>query len=179
MILPRLATDRLVLRPAVMEDADAIVAIIRDEAVARWLSRVPWPYDRDNAVAWIEGAATAAAAGEEAAFAIDHGGALIGMIGLRNLGDTPELGYWLGRDRWGKGLATEAVGAVLAHAFGPLAASDIRSGVFDGNAASLAIQRKFGFVVTGERLAHSEFHNRPLRHIDTLLTRDAYFERQP
>ncbi len=174
---PTLTIGRLVLRAPGQNDTDRIMALIRDEAVVQWLARVPWPYRRSDAETWVAGAVDGAAKGDEYAFAIDKGG-LIGIVGLRDVRTAPELGYWLGRAWWGQGIMTEAVGAVLAFAFDALGLSRISSGVFKGNDASLAIQRKFGFMEIGESDFPSLYHDRTLRHIDTRLSESAYRSHQ-
>src|SRR5438067_9876877 len=49
---------------------------------------------------------------------------LVGAAGLHHLGHVDsnpmEVGWRLRRDRWGRGLATEAARTILAHAFGAL-----------------------------------------------------------
>ena len=51
-------------------------------------------------------------------FAIPRSGALIGCTGYRAFGeDHAELGYWIGKPYWGMGYATEAVRALILHAF--------------------------------------------------------------
>ncbi len=45
-------------------------------------------------------------------------GALIGCTGYRAFGeDHAELGYWIGKPYWGMGYASEAVRALILHAF--------------------------------------------------------------
>jgi [ribosomal protein S5]-alanine N-acetyltransferase len=56
------------------------------------------------------------------------------------------LGYLLRRDRWGRGLATEAARACLAAAFDGLGAEEIVAVADVGNHASLRVLRKVGFV---------------------------------
>ena len=74
---------------------------------------------------------------------------------------------------------TEAVRAVLDHAFGPMGLERIGSGVFDGNAASLAIQTRFGFEILGRSEVFSIARGETITHIDTLLTRERYRETRP
>ena len=51
--LPVITTDRLVLRPHRLSDADAIADTLSDFAVTRMLARVPAPYDRQDALDWL------------------------------------------------------------------------------------------------------------------------------
>ena len=83
-------------------------------------------------------------------YAITIDGIFVGIINVTPLQSVPNLGYWLGEPYWGQGLMTEAVGA-MAHAFFGQAENQLlTSGIFRGNEASLAVQKKFGFETTGE-----------------------------
>lgn len=71
----------------------------------------------------------------------------IGTAGIRPLDDLgPELYYSLAPDAWGRGYATEAAGAVLAHALGALGLPELLAEVDEGNLASAAIIAKLGMV---------------------------------
>src|SRR5581483_1624280 len=63
-----------------------------------------------------------------------------------------ELGYWLGVSYWGRGLATEAVRAVIDHAFGELDHEVLQAGARVSNPASRRVLEKCGFQWTGVRL---------------------------
>lgn len=59
----------------------------------------------------------------------------------------PLVGYWIGRDYWGKGVATKALSALLGHVkTRPLYAHVVRH-----NAGSIRVLEKCGFRVTGAR----------------------------
>ncbi len=170
----RLETPRLLLRPPTAADRDAIVAAVGHWPVARWLARVPYPYRRADADAFLGLAGGDLARGAGLPLMIfDHDG-LAGGIGLDGIGAEPEFGYWLTPSRWGRGYATEAGRAVLGHAFGPLGAACVRSGVFVGNRASLAVQSRLGFAVTGESRVFCLARGADLPHTDTLLTHERF-----
>ena len=61
-----------------------------------------------------------------------------------------ELGYWLGRPYWGKGLATEAVRGAMTWAQGDWGRRLILAGHFADNEASGRVLSKCGFLYTGE-----------------------------
>ena len=52
------------------------------------------------------------------------------------------------------------------------------SGVFAFNAASLAVQKKLGFIETGRSRLHCLARAADLEHIDTELTRSAWTARE-
>lgn len=59
--------------------------------------------------------------------------------------DEGELGYWLGAPFWGRGLMTEAVEAVVRHAFADLRLKKLWCGYYDGNLRSKRVAEKCGF----------------------------------
>src|SRR4051812_15311027 len=110
-------TERLLLRPGWIEDAPALHEAIADEAGGRHLARAPWPYTMESAESYVS---REGEPGEVASLIFLRGdGAplLVGGIGIgRRDGEAPELGYWIARRWWGRGLATEAGRAVIDHA---------------------------------------------------------------
>lgn len=166
---PVLGGARLTLRPIVHGDAGAIVRGVGSYAVSQWLAVVPHPYDLADAHAFIAGLHAAPEPGG-ADFAIDVAGeGLVGCITLAR-----ELGYWLREDFWGRGLMTEAAHLLLDWHFAHRPFDLVNSGAFEGNAASLGVQRKLGFVVTGRSRRHSLARGVDLPHVDTELTSAAY-----
>jgi RimJ/RimL family protein N-acetyltransferase len=107
---------------------------------------IPHPYSEEMAVDWIQ----SLQAGEEGvAFAIDRSGALIGCVGYRATERThAEMGYWIGRQHWGKGFATEASRALIEIAKA-LKLPRLEASHFLDNPASGRVLEKLGFVATG------------------------------
>jgi RimJ/RimL family protein N-acetyltransferase len=146
----------LLLRPVWPEDVQALLAGIADEGVVRNLASAPWPYGEADARAF-------------AALPVDpfHPRFLItraadaAVLGCIGIGPRPqgegandsgsgdiELGYWIARDHWGQGYATEAGAAVLAIAR-TLGHRELFAGHFLDNPASGRVLRKLGFEPTG------------------------------
>jgi RimJ/RimL family protein N-acetyltransferase len=148
---PVLGTARLLLRRPCEADRDAIVAIVGDWDVARRLARVPHPYGPADALFFLEHVVPG-----EWVCAITLCGAdeLIGMVGLTPAegADTAELGYWLARAHWGRGITSEAAGAVVSYGFATLGLPFITSGYFEDNPASGRVLEKLGFVETGRTM---------------------------
>ena len=59
------------------------------------------------------------------------------------------LGYWVGVPYWGRGYATEAAEAVLAHAFGALGLHRVQATHLTRNPASCRVMEKLGMRVEG------------------------------
>lgn len=68
-----------------------------------------------------------------------------GFSNLTNREDEYELGYWLGKPFWGKGLMPEAVREMLRYAFEDLKAAKVWCGYYAGNEKSKRVQEKCGF----------------------------------
>jgi RimJ/RimL family protein N-acetyltransferase len=151
---PRLSTARLVLRAFAADDAADVQRLAGDPAVAEHTA-LPHPYRDGIAEAWIAGREGACERGEETSFAIEraHDRALIGAIGLafepRNA--VAKLGYWLGRPYWGRGYASEAAAAVVAHGFEDLALERIWAPRFRANESSARVLEKVGLAHEGSR----------------------------
>jgi RimJ/RimL family protein N-acetyltransferase len=137
-----LKTNRLLLQPVQMADAAAIAALACEFDVARMTARMPHPYTIDDARDWIGQIAGSG----ETVFAIAHDGELIGCAGYMPLDDArAEIGYWLGKPWWGRGLATEAARALVQDAFEAGGFEQIDTGHFADNAASGRVLEKLGF----------------------------------
>jgi RimJ/RimL family protein N-acetyltransferase len=175
---PRLETRRLILRQPALSDAAAVVRYLNNFAVAGNLARVPYPYALADAAAWLDQQHTGRPA-EETQFAIElKDVGYIGNVGFHPDVFGPAIGYWLGEPFWHRGLMTEAAGAALDWYFGASDAALIRSGIFAFNKASLQVQKKLGFTVTGASTRHCLARNEELRHIDTELSRAGWAERR-
>jgi RimJ/RimL family protein N-acetyltransferase len=146
--LAPLATERLVLRPPRPDDVGAVAALANDIRVAENTARIPYPYLLDDARAWI--ASTNTTPGDESYLITLTDGALVGACGLHQVREDtpPEIAYWIGVSYWGLGYATEAVNAVIDHAFGELDYDILVAGARVSNPASRRILEKCGFQWT-------------------------------
>ena len=151
MGIAELQSQRLLLKKPGPDDLDALVAQIGDWEVAKWLSRVPYPYTLDDARDWLDSNRLHALN-----FNIYRRDSLIGGVGLTaDDDDYFELGYWLGRDHWGNGYATEAARCLLDHATNELKMSNIKSSYMLGNGDSANVLKKLGFREIGESEIYS------------------------
>jgi RimJ/RimL family protein N-acetyltransferase len=77
-------------------------------------------------------------------------GDVVGSIGSWDAGDERDVGYWIGREHWGRGFATEALRAFL----GVDGSRPLRAHVAEHNVGSRRVLEKCGFVF--EREAQDE-----------------------
>lgn len=135
-------TDRLTLRPLRAEDAAPVTDGIARWEVMQWLTSPPWPYDLDDAQGFI---ASPGAHGAMAILDTGTGGAAEGpLIGVIQIAEDNELGYWLHPDAHGRGVMTEAATALVAHHFAR-SGEALSSGHLPGNGPSARVLEKLGF----------------------------------
>ena len=141
-------TERLVLRPVTADDHAVLLAHWAAPDVRRFLfdgatlsaaeitesiEESTRDFGRDGYGLWL---------------IHERGGTdLVGTAGLRPLEDLGlEIFYSLALGSWGRGYATEAAGAVLAYALGPLGLPEALAEVDEGNAASIAVIERLGMT---------------------------------
>ena len=134
------------LRAPRLADVKAIVRLVGDRRIAENTARIPHPYGADDAEQFL---ANVNRREGEATFAIVLKGELIGMCGVELREGAAEIGYWLGVPYWNHGYATEAVRAVIDHAFRDLEHEVLQAGARVSNPASRRVLEKCGFQWTG------------------------------
>jgi ribosomal-protein-alanine N-acetyltransferase len=145
---PNLHLDHCTVRPWADGDRAALVRHANDRDVWRNLrDRFPNPYTPEAAEDWL---AYLAHTDPLTHFAIEVDGEAAGGIGFEIGQDvhrrSAEIGYWLGRAVWGRGIATEALRAVTAWAFAHHDLVRLQACVFAWNPASLRVLEKAGYV---------------------------------
>ena len=155
--IPVLTTDRLLLQPLQLADAEQTQQLFPQWEVVRFLNAsVPWPYPPDGALSYYRDVALPAVArGEEWYWTLrlkDQPDQLIGLIGLMK-SDHTNRGFWLGLPWQGKGLMTEAVIAANDYWFDVLGFSVLRAPKAIANVESVRISKKTGMrkIATEER----------------------------
>ena len=149
-----LRTERLTLRPAVLEDSAATWAYRRLDSVNEWLTGSPSDPD-----AFRAHFADPARLARTVVVQLGHGptGAVIGDLMLRRedawsqlgmadvaRGSQAELGWVLDPAHRGHGYATEAVGELVRYAFDDLAVRRVVANAFLANEASVRIMERLG-----------------------------------
>lgn len=150
---PTLRTRRLTLCPFQPEDAPAVARLVSVREIADTTLSIPHPYPEGAAERWIRTHRASWEAGTSLTYAITTAadGELIGAMGLaiKPEHQRAELGYWVAVVHWSRGYCTEAAGALLAHAFGPLALNRVEAHHFTRNPASGRVMQKLGMQLEG------------------------------
>lgn len=149
-------TERLLLRPWELSDAESLFEYAKDPRVGPIAG---WPVHTsvENSRAIIR---NVLAIDNTFAVCLKSAGRAIGSIGLfrpyqshTDIGETElEIGYWIGVPFWGRGLIPEAVRVMQHYAFETLGCTGLWCGYYDGNERSRRVQEKCGF-----RYHHTEY----------------------
>lgn len=144
--------DGILIREFREDDIESLVEQADNPNVSRNLEdRFPYPYTVADAHKYL---AEVAEQDPVTSFAIANHTGVIGGIGLHLREDvyrvTAELGYWLGADYWGRGIATRAVRAVTEWAFDTFPLERVQARIFSSNPASARVLEKAGFTREGQ-----------------------------
>ena len=168
--LPEIVTARLRLRAPNARDAAPLVKAINDYEVSKWLAVVPYPYDLADATWFI----SEVSKGHFTAWHIWLGEQLVGCIGVED----GSLGYWLAREFWGQGIATEAAQAIVDHYFAESGAEQMVSSYFVGNEGSCNVLTKLGFCDAGPKVTAALARGCDVQARRMVLTRADWQRRQ-
>lgn len=153
---PILCLEKCLVRPHCELDAEALSLNANNPKIAKWMSNLwPHPYTLKNSQEWI---ALSMSLSPTRTFVIcTPDNSPIGGVGLKSDVDiknatTVELGYWLGEDHWGKGIATEVAVAFSEWTFQKFdKVQRIVGEVFGGNDGSCRVLEKAGYVFQERR----------------------------
>ncbi|KAF7591701.1 hypothetical protein BBP40_001214 [Aspergillus hancockii] len=153
--------NNYLIRPYHIGDIEAIAKEANNPQIARWLrNQFPQPYSLEEAKNWVS---IANSSSPTLNFAIcrQEDNVLVGSIGLTPKGDvyyrTMEIGYWLGQDHWGKGIATQALSALTRWAFENFGhILRLEAEIYEGNEASQRVLVKAGYELEGRRRKAAE-----------------------
>ena len=141
-----------VLRPWAAGDGPSLVRHANSYKIWQNLrDAFPHPYTLADAKQWISFAGQKSP--PQTLFAVEVGGEAVGSVGLFPKSDierlSAEIGYWIGEDFWGKGIATAAVRALSTYGFKELGLTRIFAVPLVSNPASMRVLEKAGYVREG------------------------------
>ncbi len=155
---PSLETDRLLLRPFRLSDADDVRKLAGAKQIAENTGTIPHPYEEGMAEEWISTHADQRQEGLAIHFAVCLKVAmqLIGALGvvIHKEHHRGELGYWIGVPFWNNGYCTEAARAVIRFGFENLGLNRIHAIHFTRNPASGRVMEKIGMSFEGIHRQH-------------------------
>ncbi|HLC62101.1 MAG TPA: GNAT family protein [Candidatus Nanoarchaeia archaeon] len=160
-----------ILRTYRKGDEKSLREHINNKEVSRFMSsRVPFPYKTKDAKWWIKHCSKLERTknSNEINFAIDINGKVVGGLGLMNKekNHKAEIGYWLGKKYWNKGIMTKAVKLMTDFGFKKLKLKRVYATVFPKNKASVRILEKSNYKLEGLMSKH---HKKNGKYFDALL----------
>lgn len=174
----RLETERLILRRWEDSDAEDLYKYASDPDVgpiAGWPAHRSIEESRDVIRNVFNGK-------EAYAICLKEDGKAIGAIELKLNGHTDmtvrddecEMGYWLGKTFWGRGIMPEAVKEMLRHAFEDLGMQKVWIGYYEGNNKSNRVQEKCGFKYQwrSENVDVPLMHEKRTGHVSLMTKED-------
>lgn len=169
--IPGVALSRL--RP---DDAAAMAEGLNDLDVSRNLIAVPNPYAAEDARVFLRGPG---ASPHMLCAALRIDGAFAGCVAIDATAGPAELGYWLAKPYWGRGIMSAATRSIVDLAFAATDLDRIVSGHFVDNHASAAVLKKLGFKTSGVIETRSRARAETVRLVAMTLEREAWAPRRP
>jgi ribosomal-protein-alanine N-acetyltransferase len=165
-----LETERMLFRPHEERDRDAFCAMEMDAEVRRYVGGAP--RTRESSEERFDGALNASNKSLLRMWAtqLKADGSYVGRCGLYPHMDNSNvvegeaaLGFYLARTFWGQGLASEAAQAFVQFGWDELGLQRIVTAVEIGNAASVRVLEKLGFVVEKTEVGKRSFYHFELK----------------
>lgn len=154
----KLTTQRLILKPPTIEDADTIQRLAGSYTIARYTLNIPHPYEDGMAEVFIQSISTGFAVGNSLQYGVylPDTLSLIGMAGLSvyQPHGHAEIGYWIAEEYWGQGYATEASKALVNMGFQDLKLHHIIGEHMPENTASRRVMEHLGMQYEGTLREH-------------------------
>ncbi|MDD3371694.1 MAG: GNAT family protein [Alphaproteobacteria bacterium] len=172
-------TERFYLRSLDKNELPRLVELLNAWDVAKWLAVLPYPYLTTHAEDFHRDMAEFEEEGAPQFFVIaaKSDNLLLGGIGLHPPRGTNavegelEIGYWLGKDYWGKGIMTEAAKPIVFRAFSMPATALLGATTDLNNAASQNVLQKLGLRNQGIALRDYPAFRGPDHIVKWVLTR--------
>src|SRR5262245_21164402 len=155
-----IVNDLIQLTEIRTSDRSSLVEHLAEKEIYDRTLRIPYPYTEAEADRWLATVADKARLdGQAFSWAIrDRSERLIGCVGYEGLSigksHRGEIGYWLAKPFWGRGIMTAVVQCVCAYGFSNLGLIKIVAHTFAGNDASARVLQKCGFQCEGYLRKH-------------------------
>jgi len=160
----RLETDRLLIRPWRSDDRPAFADLTRDAEVMRYVHGGE-PYSEAEIDEFFARQARQLEQFDLCMGALIEkpGGRLVGVAGVQPLGTTGdlEIGWWLARDVWRRGYATEAGAAAMQHVLETLQRPRVVAIIDVDNEPSKRVVARLGMHLEGRRTGAELGHRKP------------------
>jgi [ribosomal protein S5]-alanine N-acetyltransferase len=157
---PTIETERLLLREVTTEDTHDMFTYLSDQEVVKHMGLEPYQTANDilEEIEWYQ-SIYKEGTGIRWGITLKDSGKVIGSFGFLNMKPRhyrAEIGYELSKEFWGKGIASEALEAVVKYGFQNFRLERIEAIIEPANLASIKLVEKKGFIREG-LLRHYEY----------------------
>ena len=165
----QITTQRLTLkRPDRSINKTLFASLVGDWDIAKWLSDVPYPYTEKHAEKFIKRSRK-----DDLRFSVFYDNILVGGVGVSFEDHNQlDLGYWIAKDYWGYGFATEASEGLINYVKNETQFKAITACYVKGNKASANVLKKLGFIEIGECEEYFMSRNKTMDCVDLILNLD-------
>lgn len=152
-VFPVLETDRLILRQVTSDDATSLLAYLSDSDVMKYYGLEPFKSIDDalDEISWYKSIFDKGT-GIRWGISLKRQDKIIGSCGFFNMAaehSRAELGYELSKEHWGKGIASEAIRAVICYGFEQMNLQRIQALIETPNIPSQKVVERLGFLREG------------------------------
>jgi len=141
-------TKRFTLRPFRKGDERSHQKNINDKAIYKYTLRIPYPYTMQHAKKWVK--LNLSPSKKQCRLVIDIEDEAAGSVSIENMdGFKGEIGYWLAKKYWNKGIVTQAAGIMAKIGFKKLKLKRIYANIHHNNKSSARVLEKNGFLKEG------------------------------
>ncbi|SJK83783.1 GNAT family N-acetyltransferase [Halomonas elongata] len=153
LFFPVIETERLTLRPLVVDDSESLMGIFSDPEVMRYWNTAPWAKIQDS-LDFINESKESRKRQESLVLGVylKSTGELVGkclLFSYDKESKRAEIGFGIGRSFWGKGYIGEAGEALIQYGFGSLRLRRIEAEIDPENQSSAKVLEKLGFSQEG------------------------------
>ncbi len=160
----KLENEALIMRPLEARDCSAILDLVVAPEIAA-NTFVPQPYPPEAADEFVRLGRERWRDDEAYVFGIVEKSSqcFAGCMGLHPAAEhnRAEVGYWIGKPFWGRGLATSALRLLLQFGFETLELNRVEAGHFEHNPSSGRVMEKAGMRFEGRRRQYVMHHEQP------------------
>lgn len=124
-----------------LDDIDDLVRLCNEDEIAKWTLAIPHPYTKKSASEWVQYCSQLPETRRE--YAIEYQSKLVGSIGYSiNQHLNATIGYWVGAEVRGRGIASEACLRLIEFLFTKTPTKIVRATHMVGNRASHRVLEK-------------------------------------
>ncbi len=177
---PELTTNKLTLRKIRSSDISSLLKYCNNKNISDQIINIPYPYLEEDAVFRMNFVLQGFKNKERYVFAISFKDSeeLIGEIGLHldKGNNCAQFGYWIAEPFWGKGIATEALAAILKFGFETLHLNKIYATHYPDNLSSGKVMLNNKMIKEAEMKEHYKINDTYKNVIQYRLTKREYEE---